>query len=351
MYYVNENIANLYRTTDSFSRKGYLRLDMNENPEGLPKEFIDKVLGEITPEVLATYPETKNLTELLASYFNIDSNQVCLSNGSDEVIRLIFETFTKEGGKVVTASPTFAMYEVYCNMLGRKHEAIKYDEDFNISLEDILTAIDEHTNLVFALNPNNPIGTVFSGDEMLKIIKRAKECSAIVVIDEAYHYFYPKTFLNYIDKYDNVIVLRTFSKLFALATCRLGFAISNETIIGLLRKACSSFNVNGIALKFGEAIFKDTSLIDKLIAIQLEGKQYFVERMIKEGYEVRALEGNFVFIKPRKSVKELNKVLIERKILVKTYATGLLENYIRVTTGSKEIMKSFIDILLEVDVS
>ncbi len=351
MYYVNENIEKLYRTGDSFSRKGYLRLDMNENPEGLPKEFVDKVLSEITPEVLATYPESEKLTELLASHFNINSNQVCLGNGSDEIIRLIFETFTKEGGKVVTASPTFAMYEVYCNMLGRRHEAIIYDEDFKISLNDILLAIDEHTNLVFALNPNNPIGTVFSDDEMVKIIERARECSAIVVIDEAYHYFYPNTFLKYIDKYDNVIVLRTFSKLFSLATCRLGFAISNEAIINLLRKACSSFNVNGIALKFGEAILENRFLIDRLIAIQLEGKEYFVERMIKEGYEVRALEGNFVFIKPRKSVGELNKALIERKILVKTYGLGLLENYIRVTTGSKRIMESFINTLLEVDVS
>lgn len=350
MYYVNRNIEQLYRTSSAnISRKDYLRLDMNENPEGLPEEFVAKVLSKITPEFLSTYPEKQPLAELLANYYSVDTDQIGLFNGSDEAIRLIFECFSSGNGKIVVAEPTFAMYQVYAAMYGTQYTAIKYDNEFKLDFEAFIHAIDPETDLVFALNPNNPIGSVFSELQMEAIIEKAYLCNAIVVIDEAYHYFYPNSFLDYLAKYDNVIILRTLSKLLSLASCRLGVAISNKKIICILKKSCCSYNVNSIALLFGEEIFSDKGLIDSLIKTQLEGKKYLISALEENGYEVRSYEGNFVFVKPRLPAQQIAQILLDQKVLVKTYPNSFLKDYIRISTGSYDVMKKFIIIFLNSD--
>ncbi|MFR5602567.1 MAG: pyridoxal phosphate-dependent aminotransferase, partial [Lachnospiraceae bacterium] len=269
--YINPNINHLYRVGNAHSRKGCLRLDMNENPEGLPRKFVDHVLAQITPEFLASYPEKQPAIQALASYYQIGENQLDLFNGSDEAIRLIFETFADPEKKILASDPTFAMYGVYAKMFGLEYETVSYDTSFQFPTDDFIRRIDDRTSLIFTLNPNNPIGTAFTMEEMEQIVKRAQDVGALVVIDEAYHYFYPNTFLELIPRYDNVIILRTFSKLFSLAACRLGVAISNPDIIAVLSKANCSYNVNSIALKFAEELMKRPDLIQDLITIQLEG--------------------------------------------------------------------------------
>ena len=349
MYYVNGNIEHLYRTSDNMSRKGYLRLDMNENPEGLPKEFVTEVLSKITPEFLSTYPEKQPLTELLADYYSVNTDQIGLFNGSDEAIRLIFESFSKENGRVIATEPTFAMYQVYACMYGLQYTSIKYDTKFNLDFEAFIRAIDQKTNLIFALNPNNPIGSVFTESEMEQIIEKAYSYNAIVVIDEAYHYFYPNSFIDYLKKYNNVIILRTFSKLLSLASCRLGVAISNNKIISILKKSCCSYNVNSIALLFGEEIFSHRELITTLIETQLQGKKYLITEFEERGYEVRAYEGNFIFVKPKLPAQQIARKLLDRKVLVKSYPDSFLKDYIRISTGSYEVMKKFITIFIDLD--
>lgn len=325
-------------------RGGYLRLDMNENPDGLPREFVEDVLSKITPEFLATYPEPDKLTELLGSYHGMRKNNIYLTNGSDEAIKMIFQVFGKPGKGVVTVNPTFAMYDVYCEMFGMKQKKIQYDDHLNINSQHIIQAIDDDTSLVILLNPNNPIGNVFDWDETERIVKRAKKKKTVVVIDEAYHYFYPVSFLELINRYDNVIILRTFSKMFSLAACRLGYAISNEQFISYLRNAGQTFQVNAVALKFGEALIQCPELIQELETIQREGKKYLCERLKEKGHDIYAGEGNYVFVKIAQQVSEVEGYLKEHGVLVKTYHNGLLKNYIRVTTGSRKTMEQFLEI-------
>lgn len=350
MIYVNQHIKDLYRTSDAYSRRGYLRLDMNENPKGLPKEFVESVVKEITPEFLSTYPEKMPMLRLLGKLFNKKEECFELFNGSDEGIRLIFETFVPDGGKVVASEPTFAMYQVYAKMRGLEYQSIRYDKDFCFPVDAFIDAIDEKTNLVFVVNPNNPIGTAFSNEEMTRIVEKAKACDALVVVDEAYHYFYKSSFVDYLDRYDNIIVLRTFSKLFSLAACRLGIAISNPENIRALRNACCSYNVNSIALKFGEKILEKPEIIDTLVKIHNEGKEYLVEQLKANGYKVVSLEGNFIFVKPNMDAQDLAlKLREEKKILVKTYGGDLLNQYLRISTGDKESMDKFLNALLALD--
>ena len=349
MYYVNEHIKKCVRIFPEQGRRDYLRLDMNENPEGLPREFVEEVLSEITPEYLATYPEPDVFMKKYADYLGVLPDNLCLTNGSVMAIRYIMETFVEKGKKVVTVAPSFEMYWVTCAMLGLEHVGIDYDENLNIKVSDILDAMDADTDLVVLLNPNNPIGNVYSREEVRSVIEKAQQVGAIVLLDEAYHYFCPNTFLGFIGEYDNVILLRTFSKLCSIAGLRLGIAVSNPEIIHYIRKSIPGFEVNTVALLFAERIVDHPELFDELTAIEQEGRSYTKEVLEQHGYCCDFQQGNFFFVIPKTDPFELEKKMREKKILIKTFRKDLLKKYIRVSIGSKEVMQQFLDAFLELD--
>lgn len=198
MYYLDENIKNLNRIFDQNKREGYLRLDLNENPEGLPQEFIDGVLKDITPEFVAQYPETLDFTEVLAEYLGTDIEHICFTNGSSEGIRQIIEAFTSSGGRIVGVTPTYAMFEVYPKMYGRNFIPVHYTKDLQMPVENIAKELTSDTQLLILLNPNNPMGNAYSDEEFSKILLAAKKNEITVLINEAYMYFYPKTFIDYL---------------------------------------------------------------------------------------------------------------------------------------------------------
>jgi len=349
-YYVNEHIKNTKRIFPCQGRYEYYRYDMNENPEGLPREFVDSVLREITPRFLAVYPEPDVFLNKYAKFIGAGYENVLTTNGSDMAIRYLLETFGQEGKEVVTVSPSFEMYWVNCNILGLKHKPVSYEPDMTIKIEKIVEAITTETSVVVLLNPNNPMGNAFSEDELKRVIAKAQEVDAVVIVDEAYHYFYPNTFVKYALEEDNVIVLRTFSKLFSLAACRLGVIISNPEIIHYVRNARLTFEVNSIALLFGERILDQPQLIEELIRTEKEGKDYAIRELQKRGYECKECKGNFIFVKPHNNAHIIEERLKkEKKVLVHSYSNELLKDYLRVSTGSKAAMQIFIDALAEVD--
>lgn len=349
MYYINEDVLKLNRIFDQNSREGYLRVDLNENPGGLPIEFIKKVLSEVDQEFISKYPETEEFQQFLAEFVGVQPNQICLTNGSAEAIRHIFEAFSRPGGKIVSVAPSYAMYEVYCNMYGRKHVPVAYDDEFKISVDKIIDAIDDETDIVVILNPNNPIGDVYSKEDAEKIILAARKHEATVLIDEAYYYFYPNSFIEFVEKYDHVFLTRTFSKLFSLAGCRLGYCIGKAEDIALVQKLCTPHNVNAFGIKFAHEIMKTDGMIETMVKQQLEGKKYLVDTLREHGYHVNALEGNFIFIETKTDAGELTKRLKENKVLVKHYTNSVYSKYIRVSTGTKDIMERFLNILFAVD--
>ena len=160
MYYVDEHIKNTNRVFPQQGRYDYLRYDMNENPEGLPKKFVDSVLKEITPEFLSIYPEPDRFLNKYAAYIGASYENVVAVNGSDMGIRYLLETFGEKGKDVVTVAPSFEMYWVNCSILGLHHVPVAYEPDMTISIDKILDAITENTRIVVLLNPNNPIGNV-----------------------------------------------------------------------------------------------------------------------------------------------------------------------------------------------
>ena len=351
MYYLDSNIENLNRIFDQNKREGYLRLDLNENPEGLPQDFINEVLKDVTPEFVAQYPETLEFTEVLADYLGTDIEHICLTNGSSEGIRQIIEAFTSPGGRIVGVSPTYAMFEVYPKMYGRKFVPVSYSQDLQMSVQSIIKELTPDKQLLILLNPNNPMGNVYSDEEFMQLIEAAKKNEITILIDEAYMYFYPKSFIDFALKDEHIFVTRTFSKLFSLAGCRLGYVVGWPEGIKMVQKLCTPHNVNAFAMKFAKAIIQKPGMIDKLIQLQKEGKDYLIQALKENDYEFNAKEGNFIFIKPKTEANRLvQRMKNEEGILIKTYSgIGSFGNCLRVTTGGIKPMKRFVEALVKLD--
>lgn len=349
MYYVNENIRDLYRVKFHDERAGVLRLDMNENPEGLPRQFFDSVMAKITPEYIATYPEKDRLVRLLAEHNGLMRENISVTAGSDEAMRLVFQCFGEQGKKLLTVTPTFEMYDVYAKMFGMKHETIEYKADFTVDITDILQAVDEETGIVILLNPNSPIGSTYDEAAVRKVVEQAASAGAIVMVDEAYHYFYEPTFMPLMKEYDNLLVLRTFSKLFSMAGLRIGYVAGDAALIEFIEKAESTFNVNNIAILFAEEAIKDKKLATALIETEREGRLWLTARLKEAGYRTLALEGNYVLFIPRRDSQTVVKELKEKNVWVRDYGKGVLKGWIRVSTGARSCMERFWEALQEVE--
>lgn len=351
MYYLNPRIENLFRIFDQNERKDYLRLDLNENPGGLPKEFIEKVLQDITPQFVAQYPETLHFTEVLAKFLNTDISHLCLVNGSAEGIRYVIQAFTSVNGRIVGVVPSYFMFQVYSEMYGRNFVKVPYNEDLTMDINNIIKEMTEDTQLLILLNPNNPMGNVYSEEEFARIIAVAKAKQITVLVDEAYHYFYPKTFIHYALNDEHVFVTRTFSKLFSMAGCRLGYVAGWSDGIKMVQKLCTPHNTNAFAMKFAETVIESPEILQSLIDNFNNGRNYLIKTLDANGYEHKGEAGNFIFIKTKTNAETIvSRMKSEKKILIKSYPNvGNFGTCLRVSIGEKKYMQQFCEALFELD--
>ena len=214
---------------------------------------------------------------------------------------------------------------------------------------DIIESMNQDTGIVILLNPNSPIGTVYKEWEMRKIIEKARQTRALVVIDEAYHYFYESTVLPLIKEYDNLLVLRTFSKLFSMAGLRIGYVSGNAELISYIEKAESTFNVNNVAILFAQEVVSDEKLIRDLMEKERAGKLWLSDRLREAGYRYISMEGNYVLFYPKRESRALVEELKRQDIWVRDYGRGILKGWIRVSVGSVACMERFWKTFIKAD--
>lgn len=351
MYYINPSIVDLHRIFDQNERKSYLRLDLNENPGGLPQEVIDDVLSDITPQFVSQYPETLHFTEVLADFLHTDISHLCLVNGSAEGIRYIIQAFTAPKGRIVGVVPSYFMFQVYSEMYDREFVKVPYNEDLSMDVENIIKEITPETQLLILLNPNNPMGNCYTEDEFIKIYEAAQRSNVTILVDEAYHYFYPKTFINYALDREHVFVTRTFSKLFSMAGCRLGYVVGWPEGIKMVQKLCTPHNTNAFAMKFAEKIISSPDVLNDLISKFEDGRHYLIQKLDEYGYPHKGEAGNFIFIKVKTDAENIVKRMKEEKrILIKSYPNvGDFGTCLRVSIGEKGYMERFVNALIELD--
>src|SRR6201995_4690116 len=227
-----------------------LRLDFNENTAGC-SPAVRRALAKLTPQLLSMYPEYDRSTRRLSRHFKVQPDQLLLTNGGDEALRLFFDAFVDADSEAVIVEPTFPMYRYWGEVVGAKINSIPYGRSFEFPTTAVLQALKTNPRVLFICNPNNPTGTLVDKTTIEKILQAAPRTA--VVIDEAYVEFSGVTVAPWIDKYAQLFVARTFSKAAGLASLRLGAILATADSLAILRRAAAPFPVNLAALVAAEA--------------------------------------------------------------------------------------------------
>ena len=328
--------------------KKYIKLNTNENPYSPSKKVIEKIKS-MNLEDLKLYPDpdVSKLREVIADYFSkkisekFTKEQIFVGNGSDEVLVLIFMTFFNKGDKVYYPDITYSFYPVYADLFDLKEVRIPLNENFEIEIDKYF-GLDGH---IIITNPNAPTSIALKLNEIEKIVKNNP--TQLVVIDEAYVDFGAESSVKLVNKYDNVLVVQTFSKSRSFAGMRLGYAIGSENIIEGLNRLKFSFNsytIDRISIEAGIESFKDDEYFVKTNAKIIETREKTVKKLKELGFKVLNSSANFIFISHNKVFAgDLYKNLKDNGVLVRYFAKDRIDNYLRVTIGTDEDMEIFIE--------
>lgn len=319
-----------------------IKLNTNENPyppaPGVLKVINDKELAKLR---LYSDPEASLLVEAIAENFEIAKEQVITTNGSDEILAFIFMAFHGATGKVYYPEISYSFYPVYCDVFGAEGVKIPLREDFSIDPKDYYDA----DGLIVITNPNAPTGMALTLAQIEDILIHNKE--NLVVIDEAYVDFGAESAVKLIDKYDNLLVVQTFSKSRSLAGSRIGYAIGNSEIIADLNAIKFSFNpynLDRLAILAGVEAIKDKAYFEETCRKIIDTRENFTSEMKKMGFDILPSKANFVFATSREiSGKDYFTKLREYNIIVRYFGKEKISDYVRITIGTPEEM----EILLE----
>jgi histidinol-phosphate aminotransferase len=311
-----------------------LRLDFNENVDGCSPRVL-QTLRSITAELLNKYPEREPGERAVARHLGTASEQVLLTNGVDEAIHLLAETYLEPGDETLIAVPTFSMYEIYALATGATVRTVQSSEALDFPADALLAAITPKTRLICVANPNNPTGAVASREQLLAILHAAPQ--AAVLIDEAYIHFGGETLLDQLGRIDNLFISRTFSKAFGLAGFRLGALLGSAAQLKMLRRVASPYNVNGIALTCLSAALDDHAYIASYVGQVLEGRS-LLERFYRErNVPYWPSQANFVLAYFGEYRKPFVEEMRRRGILVRDRNSDPgCAGCVRITLGNRE---------------
>ncbi|WP_202708242.1 histidinol-phosphate transaminase [Sporosalibacterium faouarense] len=324
-----------------------IKLASNENPLGCSPKATEAI--KKAADNLAIYPDGNCtlLKEALANKTGLKPSQILPSSGSDEMLDQLAKTFVNPGDEAIMADITFSRYIATTKMMGGKPVIVPLKE-WTYDIDGMLEAITDKTRLIWLCNPNNPTGTMFTEDKLNDFLAKVPK-NIIVVYDEAYNEYvtrddFPKNSLDLLNDYSNLIVLRTFSKIYGLAALRVGYTMASEEIISNINKIRGPFNVNTLAQVAAVAALGDDDFIKKSYEVNKEGKNFLYKAFDEMGLEYAPSETNHIFVNVEKDANEIF-VNLQKKGMIIRPITG---TWIRVSIGTAEQNKKFIDLLKEV---
>ncbi len=318
-----------------------IKLDANESPFNLPSA-VRKQLAEYVLEDprLNMYPDTDSiqLREALGSYWNVDKENITVGTGSDQLIQIIANVFVEKGDKVLYPAPSFGMYKDSCIVAGGKAVDYILDQSNNFSYcaDKIIQAYErEKPKIIYICSPNNPTGNLMPQDEIIKVVKACTK--SIVVVDEAYADFSDTTVTPYIKEYENLLILRTFSKAFGLAGIRCGYSIASEKLTRAVNLARPPYNISSLSQYAAALVLSNIDEIKTNIKYLVEERERVSLKLAEiDGIKVYASAANFILIKIQNS-KDVYTKLCERGIFIRAFGSSpLLSDCMRITIGTHE---------------
>lgn len=322
--------------------KRYIKLNTNENPYP-PSPKVLKAIMEETGGSLRLYPdpEASCLKDILSEHYNVESSEVFVGNGSDEILAFCFPAFFNQGDIISFPEITYSFYSVYAELFNVKYVTVALNKDFTVDLGKF----PRHVKGILLANPNAPTGIALSLKEIEDFIRENQD--KIVIIDEAYADFGAESAVPLIKRYENLMVIQTFSKSRALAGLRIGFALGNENLIEALNRVKNSFNsytVDRIAQKAAAAAVLDNEYFEEICRRIIRTRDATARKLLSLGFRVLPSKANFLFVSHEKlNGRELFSRLRQDGILVRHFDKAGIENFLRISIGTDEEMKTLVD--------
>jgi histidinol-phosphate aminotransferase len=324
------------------------RLNNNENPLGPPPPA-QEVLRRFPPARASVYPsgDSFHLREKLAETFNLHPDQFLVGNGANEVISFVIKAFCREGDNIITADKTFSVYEWVARFSGYEARLVPLT-DYGFDDQGMTDQIDGRTKILFVCNPNNPTGTYWDRERLIRFLDRIGG-RQIVVVDEAYAEFVEREDfpdgLSLIREYPNLVVFRTFSKMYALAGLRIGYLAGEREVVDIIRRTCVVYSVNSLAQEAALAAIGDQEHIRRTRSLVKEGKQFLLRELERLGLLTVHGEGNFMMIRLPLSDSLAYRKLMTQGVMVRTMTGFRFPNFIRLTIAGMEALEAFVEAL------
>lgn len=318
-------------------RTDKLRLDFNENPIGC-SPAVRRALARLSAASIASYPEQESLRRKAARHFGVAPDELLLTNGTDEALSLVVNSFVEPGDTVMFVEPTYAMYRFYAELAAARIVAPRYDSAMCFPWNNVLDTLRKGPRVFFLPNPNSPTGNLLSLRDLRRILVAARR--TMVVIDEAYFEFSGVTMIPWIRRQKNLIVTRTFSKTAGLAGLRLGCLFVHRELAASMRKAQSPYPVNAAALAAAEAALSDRRFIAKTVREVRRGKQVLERGLDRLSIRYFPSAGNFVLVHLGDRTKKIVAALARKGTLVRERSGDFGgEGYVRITLGTPPQMR------------
>jgi histidinol-phosphate aminotransferase len=314
-----------------------LRLDFNENTLACSPK-VREVLAQISAGALTRYPEREPVGAIVATALGIAADQVALTNGVDEAIHVLFETFLEAGDELLLPVPTYTMYEVYASATDASVITIQAADNLEFPFQQLLSAITPRTKIIAIANPNSPSGSACSRAQLLEIARRAPQ--AILFVDEAYFHFHGETVIDLIGTLPNLVVARTFSKAYGLAGLRIGLLASSVELMRWMRRVLSPYSVNSVALACLPAALQDEAYLDRYVTEVLAARGEFDDALDEAGVRRWPSRANFILIEIGRRHAEFVRLMRSAGVLVRDRSSDPgCDGRVRVTIGTREQMQ------------
>ncbi|NYT46614.1 MAG: histidinol-phosphate transaminase [Candidatus Methanofishera endochildressiae] len=324
-----------------------VKLASNENPLG-PSEKVRQAMQASFAE-LSRYPDGNGfaLKSALAEKWKVDSKQITLGNGSNEILELLARAFLTTEHEVIFSQHAFAVYPLVTQAVGAQARVVPA-VDYGHDLKAMLAVITEKTRLMFIANPNNPTGTYLTEQALSEFLAAVPE-HVIVVLDEAYYEYvakddYPNS-IAWLSLYPNLIITRTFSKAHGLAGLRVGYGLSSPEMADVLNRVRQPFNNNSLALAAAEVAIKDGDYLTETIALNNAGMQFLTTEFSSLGLSWIESVGNFVAVDLQREASSINTALLHKGVIVRPVANYEMPNHLRISIGMAAENEFFINAL------
>ena len=317
--------------------RSVLRLDFNENTLACSPK-VREVLGGISAGELTRYPEREPVEAIVAKHLGVGPEQLVLTNGVDEAIHVLFETFLDAGDEVLLPVPTYTMYEVYASATDARIVTVQSAADLAFPFQRLLAAITPQTKIVAIANPNSPAGSIATRAQLVEVARRASH--AVVLVDEAYFHFHGETVLDLIGEIPNLIVARTFSKAYGLAGLRLGLLAGPVELMHWIRRVLSPYSVNSLALACLPPALEDAAFIEWYVGEVLAARADFEAVLDQKRVRRWPSHANFVLVDIGPQHADFVRHMRVADVLVRDRSNDPgCDGCVRITIGTRQQMR------------